>query len=171
MLPLFNLENVFVLWFFVSFCICVFAMRFDSVSRFIYKQITTGVKLRRSHAQIVQACLGLTLCVSRFLACEGCGRRLDESFPTWAFLSFCKWISACVQQLHFSRPRISPQWLSELRRLWSSVPGLVACDLVCLFGWFVPCFLLMGFHTMPGQYSQFWFQTSFIYLSALLKRL
>ena len=26
--------------------------------------------------------------------------------------------------------RISPQWLSELRRLWSSVPRQVACELV-----------------------------------------
>ena len=37
--------------------------------------------------------------------------------------------------------RISPQWLSELRWLWPSVPWWNACELVSL----------IGFHTMPGQ--------------------
>ena len=37
--------------------------------------------------------------------------------------------------------RISPQWLSDLRRLWLSVPLRVACELV----------FLVGFHTMPTE--------------------
>ena len=37
--------------------------------------------------------------------------------------------------------RISPQWLSELRRLWPSVPWWVSCELVSL----------IGTHTMPAQ--------------------
>ena len=38
----------------------------------------------------------------------------------------------------------SPQWLSELGRLWPSVPGRIACELV----------FLRGSHAMPGQHSQ-----------------
>ena len=52
---------------------------------------------------------------------------------------FIKWRSARVHQIHSFKPRTSPQWLSELRRLWTIVPWRVACELVSL------CF-----HTMPG---------------------
>ena len=40
--------------------------------------------------------------------------------------------------------RISPQWLSQLRRLWPNVPDEFACALVSL----------KSAHTMPGQHSQ-----------------
>lgn len=42
------------------------------------------------------------------------------------------------------RPEISPQWLSDLRRLWTSVPRRVAWKLVSL----------IAPYTMPGQGSQ-----------------
>ena len=38
---------------------------------------------------------------------------------------------------------VSPQWLSELRQLWLSVPWLVVCELISL----------LGFHTVPRQHS------------------
>ena len=41
-------------------------------------------------------------------------------------------------------PRISPQWLSRLTWLWTSVPRWGACELVSL----------MSSHTMLGQHSQ-----------------
>ena len=40
--------------------------------------------------------------------------------------------------------RISPQWLSELRWPWESIPWPVVCDFVSL----------MGYHTIPGQHNQ-----------------
>ena len=56
-----------------------------------------------------------------FLACEDFGGRFDDSVPACGFLfCFFKWRSARAHQFHF-KAIISPQWLSELRRLWTNV--------------------------------------------------
>ena len=58
-----------------------------------------------------------------FLACEDFRRLFDNSVPTCAFLFI--YLSVEIRS-HVTnstfQPRISPQWLSELRRLWPSVP-------------------------------------------------
>ena len=55
-----------------------------------------------------------------FLACEDFGGKLDDSFHAFAFF-FLKWRSARAHQSTFFQARISPQWLSELKRLWPCV--------------------------------------------------
>ena len=47
-------------------------------------------------------------------------------------------------QLAHTNSTISPQWLSELRQLWLSVPWQVACEPVSL----------LGSYTIPGQHNQ-----------------
>ena len=56
----------------------------------------------------------------------------------------CKWRSACTHQFHPFRPRISPQWLSNLRWLWTSVPLWVVCGPISLLSSYI----------VPGQHSQ-----------------
>ena len=83
------------------------------------------------------------IAVAFFLACDDLGIFfvffffffLMTQFPSALFL---KWKSARAHQFH-SLCQISPQWLSELRRLWPSVPWWVACELVSF----------VGSHTMP----------------------
>ena len=53
-----------------------------------------------------------------------------------------KWRSACTH--HTLQAKSSPQGLSEIRRLWTSVPSWVVCEFVSL----------IGTNTMPGQHSQ-----------------
>ena len=50
-----------------------------------------------------------------------------------------------AHQCHSLHQDQSTIWLSELRRLWMSVPWRVACELVSL----------IGFHTMRGQFAFF----------------
>ena len=65
-----------------------------------------------------------------FLACEGFGRMFDHSFPACAFLFFFFFFPFFFFELQNSSrtlislfyARISPQWLSEPRRLWPTVP-------------------------------------------------
>ena len=76
----------------------------------------------------------------------------DSFFPSCALIFFFFFFSG-DQLAHINPPpfffggggcRVSPQWLSELRRMWPRAPWLVACELVSL----------IGSHTMPGQHSQ-----------------
>ena len=75
------------------------------------------------------------------------GGRFDDSFPACAFL-FCFVVLSRDQlehpQFHFMKVRISPQCVSELRRLWLSFPDELR----------VSSFSLIGAHTMSGQHSQ-----------------
>ena len=66
------------------------------------------------------------------LTCQDFWRMFDHSVPACAF----------SPPTHVAR--ISPQWLSELRRLWLSVFWRVACELV----------FLIDSHTTPGQHRQ-----------------
>ena len=50
----------------------------------------------------------------------------DQSFPACTFL--CEISSRTLIPLFYAR--ISPQWLSELRRLWPNTPWRVACEFV-----------------------------------------
>ena len=59
--------------------------------------------------------------------------RLRRIIPSLHFFFF-KWRSARWDQLRSIRPRINPEWLSELRRLLISVPWRVAYELVSLMG-------------------------------------
>ena len=90
----------------------------------------------------------LVVVVTFIPACEDYAGRFDESFPrlrfSFFFFFFLKRNSARQHQFHSFKPRINRRLLSELRRLWTSVPWQVACELVSL----------MGFHTVPGQHSQ-----------------
>ena len=84
--------------------------------------------------------------------CEDYGVRFDETFLSCACLKKkifdrFKWISiARADHFHVFRSKISPQWLSELRRQWTSVPWQVVCELVVL--------MPMDSNTMPGQHTQ-----------------
>ena len=73
-----------------------------------------------------------------FLACEDCGRGSRNKFPASAYLK------SGDQLVRTISTKISPQWLSELRRLRASVPWRVASEFVSL----------IGFHTMHGQHCQ-----------------
>ena len=55
-----------------------------------------------------------------FLACEDFRRMFHHSFPGPAFFFFFK-VEISLRTL-ILYARISPQWLSELRRLWPNVP-------------------------------------------------
>ena len=54
-----------------------------------------------------------------FLACEGFGRMFDHSFPACAFFLIGDQLTHTNYTLY---AKISPQWLSELRRLCPTVP-------------------------------------------------
>ena len=75
------------------------------------------------------------------LACEDFAGRLDDSFPSCAFLSNGDHLA------HTSKARVSPQWLSERRQLWPGVSRRVACELIFPDA-------VIGSHTVPGQHSQ-----------------
>ena len=63
--------------------------------------------------------------------CEEFGKMFDHSFPACAFLfCFVKLEVSLRTLIPLFDARISPQWLSELRRLWPNVPWQVACELV-----------------------------------------
>ena len=47
----------------------------------------------------------------------------------------------CVHRFHLFTPKISPKWLIEMRRLWTSIPWWVACKFTSL----------IDFHTVPGH--------------------
>ena len=85
-----------------------------------------------------------------FFPCQDCRGRLHELFPACTayfiylfihsfiyWFSF-KWRSACEHRFHSFMPKISPQWLSELRRLWASVPWQGVYELVSLISSQVP---------------------------------
>ena len=79
--------------------------------------------------------VGLWGKVQRIIPCL----RFVFLFLVCLFVSF-KWRLACTQ-FHSFRPLSSPQRLSELRRLWTNVPGRVASELVSL----------MVSYAMPGH--------------------
>ena len=71
------------------------------------------------------------------LASEEFGRMFDHSFAVCAFflllllLFFFFEVEISLRTLiPLLCARISPQWLSELRRLWPNVPSQVACEFV-----------------------------------------
>ena len=57
--------------------------------------------------------------------------------------SFLKWRSALAHQF-YSLGLVTPQSLSELRRLWPSVTWRVTCEFVSMIGFFIP-----GQHSLP----------------------
>ena len=69
---------------------------------------------------------------SFFLACEDFGGRFDDSLPAYAFFFRAEIILRTL--LPPFGARISPQWLSELKRLWLSIPLGAALELVSLIG-------------------------------------
>ena len=71
-----------------------------------------------------------------------------------------KWRSACAHQCHSFRPRISPQRLSELRRLCSSIPWWTACEIVSLI---VPTLFM---DSIVGQNSHYWVKGVCVFSSA-----
>ena len=63
-----------------------------------------------------------------FRACKNFGRMFNPFLPAPFFLFFeVETSSWTLIPLFYAR--ISPQWLSELRRLWPNVPWQVACEL------------------------------------------
>ena len=83
--------------------------------------------------------------VAFFLAASGLGE--GSTIPRlWFFLYFYFILYFSADQLAHANStlyaNIGPQWLSELRQLWPSVPWRVACELVSL----------ISSHTMPGQH-------------------
>ena len=74
----------------------------------------------------------------------GFGGKVQSAFLACAFFFFGLSWDQIAHTIFLSYDRISPQWLSELRRLWPSVSWWVACELISL----------IGSHTMPGQHSQ-----------------
>ena len=80
------------------------------------------------------------------LACDDLGRMFIHSFPACAFLSsFFKVEISSRTLIPLFMPE-SPQWLSEIRRLWSSVPRGAACELV---PWQVPTLSLDSGRVSP----------------------
>ena len=69
-----------------------------------------------------------------FLAWKDLGRMFGHSFPRLRFFSCL--LRFCFKRYYLEHTsstlytRISPQWLSELRRMWPNVPWQVACQLV-----------------------------------------
>ena len=57
-----------------------------------------------------------------FPCMQGVWRRFHKSFPGCVLFCFLNSRSGHAYLFHSSRPRISPQWLSELRQLWAHVP-------------------------------------------------
>ena len=78
-------------------------------------------------------------------ACQHNAGWFTESFPACDFFFFFLFFKVAHEhQFHSFRPRISPQRLSELRRLRTSVSWRVVCELVSL----------MYSHTIPVQHNQ-----------------
>ena len=76
-----------------------------------------------------------------FLACEDLGRMFDNSFPACAFFFLFPKVEISSRTLFPLFARISPPWLSELRRMWPNAPCQVACELV----------FRISSHTKPEQ--------------------
>ena len=76
------------------------------------------------HTDLLQALMGEPL--SSVFSTDG----TLISTPAAPHCRVLKWRSARANQFHTLGPRISPHWLNELRRLWTSVPWRVACELV-----------------------------------------
>ena len=83
------------------------------------------------------------MCTAQFCIGDYVGR-LYKVFPSCDYFLYFKRRSACTPQFYSFRSRISPQWFSNPRRQWMSIPWKVVCELVSL----------MGFHTTHGQHSQ-----------------
>ena len=79
-----------------------------------------------------------------FLACGDWGEHFTNYSQPACFL-FYFYVQISSRAFSFAlSARISPQCFRELRRLWTSVPWRVVCELVSLIGSYI----------MPGQHNQ-----------------
>ena len=78
-----------------------------------------------------------------FFTCKDFGGSFNYSFPSCTFFIIIISFFLFSGDHFYSLARIRPQWLSELRWLWTSIPWQVACELI----W------LIGSHMMPWRHS------------------